>query len=183
MDRRNLLAAGGALVAAGVVGGVEMSAGRYDDALDHLDEARRLAERFDAAWLAAWCGVQLGILAIARGRLDEARTLLDEALRLSVEARSTWSVSLCLGAFARLALIEGDAERAALLAGAAEGLRGRVGLRVWPALRGDADLAAGAREALGADRFDEAFAAGGRLNRREAVAAVGGRRGAGASTS
>jgi hypothetical protein len=76
-------------------------------------------------------------------------------------------------------LVEGDGERAALLAGAAEGLRRRVGLRAWPLQQqGEAELVAQIRQALAADRFDEIFAAGARLNRREAVAAVRDRRGA-----
>jgi hypothetical protein len=81
-------------------------------------------------------------------------------------------------------LVEGDPERAALLAGAAEGLRRRVGLRAWPMLRqGEAELVTQVREALGAGRFDEVFAAGARLTQREAVAAVRDRRGAGTRAS
>src|SRR5262245_53275857 len=103
---------------------------------------------------------------------------------MSLAAHSTPLVTLCLAAFARLAFVEGDAERAALVAGAADGLRGRVGLRAWPSRRrGEAELVARVREALGADRFEELFAAGARLNRREAVAAVRGRRGAGTPAS
>ena len=65
----------------------------------------------------------------------------------------------------------GDPERAALLAGAADGLRRRAGLRAWPMLRpGEADLVAQVRQALGAERFDQVFATGTRLTRREAVA-------------
>jgi hypothetical protein len=74
-----------------------------------------------------------------------------------------------VGAFA-----EGDAERAALLVGAAEGLRQRVGVGVWPPMRRrlEAELVVQVRQALGADRFDRMFAAGARLNGQEAVAAV-----------
>jgi hypothetical protein len=82
-------------------------------------------------------------------------------------------VTLCLTAFAQLAFAQGDGERAALLAGAAEGLRQRVGLRAWPMEReGGAQMVAQIRQALGADRFDQAFAAGVRLNRQQAIAAV-----------
>jgi ATP/maltotriose-dependent transcriptional regulator MalT len=124
--------------------------------------------------------VQLGILALVRGRPEEARALLDEGLELSLATHSTRNLTLCLTAFAQLAFVEGDGERAALLAGAAEGLRRRVGLRAWPLQQqGEAQTAAQIRQALGADRFDEAFAAGARLNRQEAVAAVRDRRGAG----
>jgi hypothetical protein len=62
--------------------------------------------------------------------------------------------------------------RAALLTGAAESLRQRVGMRPWPMLRPlELDQRAEIRDALGTDRFDAAFAAGARLNYREAVAA------------
>jgi hypothetical protein len=83
-------------------------------------------------------------------------------------------VTLCLAAFARWALVAGDPERAALVAGAAEGLRRRAGLRAWPILRpGEAELVAQARQALGADHFDQVFATGVRLTQQEAVAAAG----------
>jgi ATP/maltotriose-dependent transcriptional regulator MalT len=120
---------------------VETSVGRHDDAQRHLREARELGERLDNAWLAAWSRVLLGSLAVVRGRLEEARALLEEALELSLAAHSTRSVTLCLAAFAQLASVEGDGERAALLAGAAEGLRRRVGLRSLVLLRqGEAEL-------------------------------------------
>lgn len=64
-------------------------------------------------------------------------------------------------------------ERAALLEGAAEGLRRRVGLRAWPHLRrADADLVTQLRQRLGAARFDRVFAAGSGLSQRQAVAIV-----------
>jgi predicted ATPase len=171
-------------VAVATTGYVEMAVGRHDDALRRLTEARELAERLDNAWLAAWSRVQLGILAVVRGRLDEARAQLDEGLDRSLAAHSTPLVSLCLVGFARLALAEGDPERAARLAGAADGLRRRVGLRAWPMLRrGEAELVAQIRQAVGADRFDQLYTAGSRLNQRQAVAAARDRHGAGAAAS
>jgi hypothetical protein len=93
----------------------------------------------------------------------------------SLGMRNTRTLTMSLAAFGRLAFEDGDAERAALLVGAAEGLRRRVGLRAWPMLpRGGAALGTEIREALGTDRFDRAFAAGTRLTQREAVAAVRG---------
>jgi hypothetical protein len=163
---------------------VETTVGRLDDAQRHLREARDLGKRFDDAWLAAWSRVLLGTLAVVRGRLEEARALLEEGLALSLAAHSTRSVTLCLAAFARLALVAGDAERSALLAAAAEGLHRRFGLRAWPLLRRpEAELVAQVRQALGADRFDELFAADARLSQQEAVATVRDRRGAGAAAS
>jgi hypothetical protein len=106
--------------------------------------------------------------------------LLDEGLELSLAGHSTRSVTLCLAAFARLAFVEGNPQRAALLAGTAERLRRRVGLRAWPLLRREeAELVAQVRQALGADRFDQLYAAGSPLSQQEAVAAVRDRRGAG----
>jgi predicted ATPase len=171
-------------VAVLTVGLVETALGRYEDALGHLREARALAGRFDHGGLSAWSQVQLGILAIARGRPEEARPLLDEGLELSLATHSTRNVTLCLTAFAQLAFVQGDGDRAALLAGAADGLRQRVGLRAWPLQQqGEAQMVAQIRQAVGADRFDQEFTAGGRLNRQQAIAAVRDPRSASAAAS
>jgi hypothetical protein len=82
-------------------------------------------------------------------------------------------LTLCLTAFARLALAEGDPERAALLAGAADGLQRRAGLRPWPMLRqGQAELTGQIRQAQDPDRFTKMTAAGSRLSQQEAIAAT-----------
>jgi predicted ATPase len=160
-------------IAAFTAGSLETALGRYDDALRHLREARDRAEQPGDDWLAAGSRVQLGILAVRRGRLDEARELLDEALDLSLAARSTPFVTLCLSGYAQLASADGDPGRAALLEGAAEGLRRRVGLRAWPHLRRvEADMVDQVRRSLGAVQFDQAFSAGSGLTQRQAVAIV-----------
>src|SRR5215813_1846408 len=155
------------------LGSMETTLGHYDDALGHLNEVRDLAERFGNVWLGAMSRVFLATLALVRSRPEEARALLDEALEPSLASHSTRSVTLCLAAFARWALAAGDPERAALVAGAAEGLRRRAGVVAWPMLRqGEAEVVAEARQALGAGRFGQVFAAGARLTQREAVAAA-----------
>jgi hypothetical protein len=89
-------------------------------------------------------------------------------------------VTLYLAVLAQLALVEGDPERAALLAGAADGLRRRVGLGVWPLLRrGDRLGAAGADDQSGRHQVLDAWtvrggdpleqAAGGQLAHAGAV--------------
>jgi predicted ATPase len=162
------------------IGSIKAAGGRDEDAVRDLTEARELADRFSYDWLATWSRVQLGTLHVLRGRLEEAQELLDQALDLSLAARSTPFVTLCLAAHARLAFGKGDPERTALLEGAADGLRRRVGLRAWPMLRPtETELTAQLRQALGADQFAQAFSAGSRLNQREAVAAVRDRRGTG----
>jgi tetratricopeptide (TPR) repeat protein len=170
-------------MAALTVGSADTALGRYDDALRHLREARDLAERTGSDWLAAGPRVALGILAVVRGSLDEARTLLEEALNRSLAARSTPFVTLCLAGYAWLAFADGDPDRAALLEGAAEGLRRRVGLSAWPHLRKvEADLVAQVRPRLGAARFDRAFSAGSGLTQQQAVAVVRDQRGTGNQT-
>ena len=161
-------------MAAGSLGTVERILGRYDDdALGHLREAHDLGDRLGSTWLSAWSRVQLGTMSILRGDLRQARAVLQEALELSVAARSTGGVTLCLAACAQLAFAEGDRGRAALLAGAAEGLRRRAGLRVWPTLRqGEDELVAQVRQTLGAERFDQEFSAGSALTQQQAVATV-----------
>jgi tetratricopeptide (TPR) repeat protein len=160
-------------LAAFTAGAVETALGRPDSALQHLRVMRELADRYDYAWLTASSRLQLGTLAVVQGRLEEAREQLDEALDLSLAIRIIRNVTLCLAAFAQLAFAEGDPERAALLAGAAEGLRGRAGFSTWPTVRrGEAQLAAQIRQALGDDQFSQAFATGSRLSQQEAVAAI-----------
>jgi predicted ATPase/class 3 adenylate cyclase len=162
-----------AAVAAYAAAVFETVLGRPDGALQHLRQVRELADRFDSAWLDASIQAQLGILAIMQGQFDQARELLDEALQVSLANRITRHVTMCLAAFAQLAFAEGDPGQAALLAGAAEGLRRRAGFSTWPTLRrGEAELAAQIRQALGDDRFDAAYAAGSRLSQHEAVAAT-----------
>jgi predicted ATPase len=164
-------------VAVATAGSMETGVGLYADAARHLAEAGDLAERFDSAWLTAWSRLTLGILAVLEARFDEARSLLDEGLSLGLEARSTPIVTLGLGAFAQLAVAQADPERGALLAGAAGGLRRRAGVQAWPMMRHpEAHLQTRIRQALGDGRFDQAFAAGSRLTRSEAVDAVRGGR-------
>jgi hypothetical protein len=149
-----------------------------------MNEARELGDRFGYEGPATWSRVMLGTLNVLRGRITEAQELLDQALDLSLAARNAPFVTLCLAAHARLAFAEGDPERAVLLEGAADGLRQRLGLRAWPMLRPtETELMAQLRQALGADRFDQAFSAGSRLSQREAVAVVRDQRGTGTKES
>ena len=160
-------------LAAFTAAAAETALGRPDGALQHLAVMRELADRFGYTWLTASARLQQAWVAIVQGRPDQARQLLDEALELSLAIRIIRSVTLCLAGFAQLAFAEGDLERAALLAGAADGLRRRAGFTTWPMLRrGEAEIAAQIRQVLGDDRFGQAFAAGSRLSQQEAVAAI-----------
>jgi hypothetical protein len=86
---------------------------------------------------------------------------------------STQSVTFSLVASAELALAQGDALQAASALGATDGLRQRAGLRPWPSKRrSEAELLARVSGQLGPQVFEKVFAAGSRLNRREAIALV-----------
>jgi predicted ATPase len=162
-------------VAIDTLGELEVAIGRLDDALAHFRQVRELSRQFDNAWLGvSWS--QLATVAIMQGRLEDARTLFNDGLTMSLEVESTVGVTLCLAAFARLAFASGTPHRAAVTLGATEGLRRRVGIRVWPSLRrSEAELVEQLKHALGADQFEEAFTTGSALSRREAVAMVRGR--------
>jgi predicted ATPase len=160
------------VIAAFTVGSMETDAGRYQDARRHLREASDLAGAVGIPWFIAGSRVRLGVLDVLGGRLDQARTALDEALELSLATHSTAFVTLSLVGQARLALAEGNPQQAALLEGAAAGLRRRAGLQAWPMLRkGESELASQVSRALGVRRFNQAFADGAELNQRD-VAAV-----------
>ncbi len=162
-------------VAIDTLGELEVAMRRLDDALAHLRQVRELSQQFDNAWLGvSWS--QLATVAIMQGRLEDARALFNDGLTMSLEVESTVGVTLCLAAFARLAFASGTPHRAAVTLGAAEGLRRRVGIRVWPTLRrSEAELVEQLKHALGADQFEEAFTTGSALSRHEAVTMVRGR--------
>jgi predicted ATPase len=153
------------------VGGLEVARGRHEEARGYLLESMELTDRMGYDWLGVWSRTLLAAISVAGGRLEEARAFLDEGLALTLRIHSIRNLSLILVGYARLALAVGAAERAGELAGAAQGLRERVGLRPWPMLRrGEGELITELREALGPDRFEGAFAAGTGLNQREAIA-------------
>ncbi len=158
-------------LAVGSLGELELGRDNDDDALGHVSEARDLADRMGNVWLAAWARSMLATLAVRRGHLSDATATLHEALDLSLAAGSTTEVALCIVAYAGLELAQHDPEQAALLAGAADGLRRRAGLRAWPGIRPtEAQLVAHIHDEIGADHFDRRFASGGRLTQQEALA-------------
>jgi non-specific serine/threonine protein kinase len=152
---------------------IETTTGRYDDAQAHLVEACDRTRVFDYTWLASWAKSELGVLRVLRGEIDKAAEVLDEALSLSKRSHNIRSMTLGMSGFIWLAAAEGDLEQAALLTGAIDGLRQRIGIQLWPILRSRRqERVAKARAALGDERYDEVYAAGTTLSYQEAVAAV-----------
>jgi hypothetical protein len=151
-----------------------MTLGRADAARTHLTEASELGGQLGNHWLVSSARTQLASLAVRDGRLEEARALLVGSVDASGDTKlSTQTVTFSLIALARLASAQGDARRAAMALGAADGLRKRAGLKAWPSTRpGEAELIERVAQEIDAEVFDQAFAAGSELNRREAIALV-----------
>ena len=161
--------------AALTVGLLEKMLGRNDAAYAHLGEAAELGGQFSNHWLESAARTQLASVRVSDGQLDEARALLLKSVEASEETElSTQAVTFALVTDAQLALSERDVRHAALALGAAEGLRGRVGLKAWPSMRrGEAELLARVAGMLDPKAFKEVFETGFQLNRRDAVAMVG----------
>lgn len=150
-------------------GSLALPSGQLDIALRDITQAQRLAARFDTPWLDSVSRVLLGGLAIARGDLEEADAHVSRALDLSLAAGSTHCLCLALAGSAALSLAHGDPDRAGLLVGAADGLRRREALRVWPWTREDDTTTSAIRDMTGAERFDALLEEGRRLNQPDAL--------------
>ena len=127
--------------------------------------------------------MQLGTVSILLGDLPQARAVLEGALGAERGGPQHWRRDLVPGRVCPASVRGGRPRAGGVAGGAAEGLRRRAGLRVWPTLRQSEDeLVAQVRQMLGAERFDQAFSAGSRLTQREAIAIVRDQRRTGTQT-
>ncbi|WP_042367799.1 BTAD domain-containing putative transcriptional regulator [Streptacidiphilus neutrinimicus] len=112
---------------------------------------------------------ELGLTLGACDRLDEAADAHTDALRAAAESYDGPIVAAALQGFGDLALRQGDPERAAYLLGSAHGQRG-VPDRSSPELAANREAA---RAALGAERFEAAYARGRASSRAELLDQLG----------
>ena len=154
------------------------SAGRLLREAVELFEAGRAAERTRPvgaalAWGPSEVLVDLGREAGGAGEHARAARLLGESLGQAAERGNQLGLASCLQAIATLALDRGEAERAATLLGAADGLRAAAGSLPPPDERRDrealADLLA---DRLTAARAAELTAAGRTLDIDAAITAA-----------
>jgi hypothetical protein len=121
--------------------------------------------------------------ALTEGRDADARRFLQEGIELSDQTGDLANLAYFLESLAGVEGVAGRHERAAVLLGAAEGMRERVGAAVYgyylpdPARRATAEDHA--RRALGGDGLARATAAGRALTPEGAVALATGRDGSG----
>ncbi len=113
----------------------------------------------------------LGHAAMLRGDTADAATCYRESLALCEATDDAVGLPDVLMGMARVALLRGHATRAARLFGMADGLRGILGDAITLADDPERDpLAATARTALGAARYEAAWRAGRSLTRAQAIA-------------
>ena len=156
------------------VGMLEMALDDDDGASTHLSEVDALGSQFGNNWLEASARTCLAMLAVRSGKLADADALLAESVRAIRETTPiTLTVTFALVAKAHLALARGVTSRAAMALGAAEGLRARAGLRVWPiARRTERDLTASVAQQMDAEAYRVAFEAGAELPMRDALTLI-----------
>ncbi|MBV9358454.1 MAG: tetratricopeptide repeat protein [Chloroflexi bacterium] len=125
----------GVILALAGLGNTAMLMGDLDAAADYDREALALARQLGDTHSQAQVLEALGLLALERRDAEQATTLFEQSIKLCLEIGSLELLCYCLVGLAGAALLDGAPERSAQLFGAAEGLRERSGLGVWPVRR------------------------------------------------
>jgi tetratricopeptide (TPR) repeat protein len=121
----------GLATALALVGTLETLTGQREEGTAHIDESIEAARRIGLTSLIGANLALRALAALAAGDASEAREYLEAAVGMPIFLEGT---AYCLEGLAAIALAEGDEIRAATALGAAEGLRERTGIRMWPAL-------------------------------------------------
>ncbi len=112
-------------------------------------------------------------LALGRGNLLSAASMLEEGLELSGQTKDRANLAHFLSALSVLEAFRGEAERSAVLIGAAENLLQEVGAPVYNFYRPDPSVgervAGEARSVLGKAAFEEARERGRKMDFEQAV--------------
>ncbi|MGW4473662.1 AfsR/SARP family transcriptional regulator [Nonomuraea sp. NPDC004354] len=140
--------------------------GDLDDARRRYEEVLRDGQAsgsFGESLTAVHVGVALGRIAADTGAVELAASRHEESFAAALRVQSLPALAIAVEGLAGLAGLRGDQERAALLLGVGEGLRGM-------ALPGDSDVARvrdRARAVLGEQAFARAYARGVALPRED----------------
>jgi hypothetical protein len=115
--------------------------------------------------------VNLGMALLDQGEVERAMGLYAESLELFRSVGSTWGLAYYLEGMARAACAHGQPVRGARLCGAAEAVREAIGAPLPPVDRASyLRTIAIAKDALGDDAFDRAWAEGRLLSLEQALA-------------
>ncbi|HUG14526.1 MAG TPA: tetratricopeptide repeat protein, partial [Thermomicrobiales bacterium] len=156
--------------AIGNLGGIARQQGDLQRATRLIDEALSLTRAQDfVSQSAIWLG-NLGKVMLHRGELEGARSLFTECLVLQRMLRGRRTAVDCLDGLALLTSREGQPELATTMYGAVTALREEFGI---PRLEADRltmePVLTALAAALGAERYAEAWAAGGSMSLDETI--------------
>jgi predicted ATPase len=152
------------------LGMLEVGSGMMVEARSHLEEGHCIVEGVQSPTLVGPLKTSLAVVDVMEMKPEAARALLEESTQLSDEFLDIHRFTFALAAWAGLAFIESDFRRAALVLGAAEGLRQRVGLRAWPIVRLKIqDFIRMLERAIGPEAVARLMAEGAELSRQEAL--------------
>jgi predicted ATPase/class 3 adenylate cyclase len=156
------------------LGKLALGEGRVDEGERLLAEGLAMFQKLGLPVAAAWVMRHLGRAALEQGDPARAEALLGGALRISLEQVRP-DAPLILQALGELQARAGGAEDAAVLVGAAEAARRRMGLRL-PAREAELaeETATRIRERIGGERFGELASQGASMTLEEAAAYLGG---------
>jgi tetratricopeptide (TPR) repeat protein len=118
--------------ALGMSGTILNAMGRMEEGTADLDEAIAAAERIGLTALIGSNRALRAIASLGAGDPADARRRLEDATSVPLHLEGA---TLCLETLAAVALAEGDTIQAATALGAAEALRERTGIQMWPTVR------------------------------------------------
>ncbi|MEU0101863.1 AAA family ATPase [Streptomyces sp. NPDC006267] len=148
------------------------SLGDPDAAAVMCDEVREICEDHGERWALAYALYVLAYAALRRGSTARARVLLGECLTIGRTFDDRLGTALSLELLALVTVVEGNAREAAVLHGAAEGIRPSAGPPLCgPAVYGRprAECEERARRGLGNAAYEEGRRTGRRLDLDSAV--------------
>ena len=158
------------------LGTVQVVTEERQAAVASLEEALGLLTGVNDQWGIGFCHTYLGIARRRNEEWDDARHHFERGLDLLEQIRDVTMLTLCLAGLAQLAAKGKDWRRALRLAGAASGLRERVGGPFPPWIAREVEeLRAGGFAALRPEAAERAWEAGRALGFEEAVALARGR--------
>ncbi len=152
----------------GIMGTVATLLGRASEGREQLDEGIAVAERLGLPSLTGANRTLKALACLTTGDLAEARRCLEAAADLPLYLEGT---AYCLEGLAAVTLAEGDAISAAIALGAADELRERTGIEMWPVVRMAFEPALDALAAAGPDVAAARYE-GRRMSARDALAQV-----------
>lgn len=142
----------------------------YSAARIYLEESLAYTRALGLRWVTACALCNIADIARLQGDYATARAGLEESLQILHEVGSEHSVAVCLEGLAEVAAAESSGARAAVLFGAAESLRAKVGAPMTPTeAEGYAPSLSVARSEIGEQAFAANWGRGRALSLQQAV--------------